>query len=79
MSYGAGGYDVYLIKTDSAGNLAWQKIFGGSYSDWGGSVQQTTDGGYIIAGRTESYGAGGADVYLIKLSAAPFTDGWLFF
>ena len=65
-SYGAGQADVYLIKTDPNGDSQWQKTFGGSNNDWGESVQQTTDGGYIIAGYTYSYGAGNADVYLIK-------------
>ena len=66
-SYGSGKDDVYLIKTDSNGNLEWQRTFGGSDNDRAWSVQQTSDGGYILAGGTYSYGSGGCDVYLIKI------------
>ena len=66
QSFGVGSSDVWLVKTDANGDTLWTKTFGGASSDGGNTVQQTSDGGYIIAGYTFSFGAGSADNYLIK-------------
>jgi len=65
LSFGIGQEDVYLVKTDSLGNVMWEKTYGDTLPDYGCSVAKTSDDGYIIAG-TLSLTAGGRDVYLVK-------------
>ena len=61
-SEGNGGYDMYVVKTDKNGDSLWTKSFGGTNWDFAYSVEQTSDGGYIIAGATYSYGNGNTDI-----------------
>jgi hypothetical protein len=65
-SKGAGGRDLWLIKTDSEGETEWDKTLGGAAGDEGWAVLETADGGYLVAGVTESEGAGGKDLMLVK-------------
>ena len=59
------GVDVLVIKTNSSGDVQWMKNFGGTSNDGARSVIETADSNLIIAGMTESYGAGASDAYLI--------------
>jgi hypothetical protein len=68
-SFGTDDWDIFLIKTDANGNIQWAKTYGGTDYDWAYSVQQTSDGGYIVAGFTDSFGAGWEDIFLIKTDA----------
>ena len=69
-SFGAGGSDVYVIKTDASGDTLWTKTYGGLGNDNGAAVKQTSDGGYIIAGSTSSFRSDPYDdSYIIKLDS----------
>jgi hypothetical protein len=65
-SYGLGYNDAYLVKTDADGIVEWDRTYGGTKDDRGYSVCVTPDGGYLLAGTTESFGAGAADMYAVK-------------
>jgi hypothetical protein len=68
-SFGAGEEDVWLVKTNTDGDTLWTKTFGGIGIDKGVSVRQTTDGGYIIIGSTDSFGSGQFDIWVVKTNA----------
>ena len=68
-SFGSGGTDGWILMLDSGGDIIWQKAYGGSGGDSIHSIQKTTDGGYITAGNTSSFGAGSSDIWIMKLKA----------
>jgi hypothetical protein len=68
-SFGAGAGDVYVIKIDAGGDTLWTRRHGGAGNDVCHTIQQTPDGGYIMAGATFSYGAVQGDFYLIRTDA----------
>ncbi len=69
-SSGAGDFDGWLVKTDSQGNTEWQKTFGGTGDDRFQSIQKTSDGGYIMAGFTKSFGSQGSDLWVVKTDSS---------
>jgi len=69
-SYTYGNEDLAIYKMDSNGNKIWFKHYGGSNEDWGYSIQQTSDGGYVIAGHTTSYTHGSYDIAIYKLDSS---------
>ncbi len=74
QSFGGGNSYIYLLKTDPTLVLNWSKYIGGTSFNEGNSVTQTNDGGYIIAGSTQSFGQGGYDIYLVKTDVNGFSD-----
>jgi uncharacterized delta-60 repeat protein len=66
-SFGAGNSDIWVLKLDSTGAVTWQKTYGGTGQELTLCGQQTLDGGFIVAGWTDSFGAGGFDVWVLKV------------
>jgi len=73
-SFGAGKYDFWIIKLFSSGDVEWQRTYGGLEDDIIKSIQQTADGGYIVAGSTKSFGAGERDLLVLKLFSSGDID-----
>lgn len=68
-SFGANGYNIFIFKLDSNGNIIWQKLYVGSSGDYVKSIQQTADGGYVVAGYTFSFSPGVSKIFVIKLDS----------
>ncbi len=64
--FGKGGDDIYAAKLNSLGEIVWQKTYGGTKNDDGYAIHQTSDGGFLIAGITHSYGETGSSAWVIK-------------
>jgi hypothetical protein len=63
------------LKLDNAGGITWEETFGGAGNDAANSVQQTQDGGYVVAGYTDSSGAGLKDVWALRLDSSGILIG----
>ncbi|PKL31628.1 hypothetical protein CVV43_02015 [Candidatus Saccharibacteria bacterium HGW-Saccharibacteria-1] len=68
-SYGAGGSDAFLVKYDSSGNFAWNRVWGGANNEINRRVVETGDGNYAVGGQTASYGTAG-DIFLNKFDTS---------
>lgn len=68
-TFGSGPQDIYIVKIDNNGDTVWTRTIGGISFEAAHGVCETSDSCYVIAGYTESFGAGGKDVYLLKLDA----------
>lgn len=68
-SFGKGSYDFLLVKLDKNGSIVWTRTYGGEDLDIAYAVERTSDGGYIVAGETESFGADNTDYYIVKVDA----------
>ncbi len=66
-SFGAGECDFWMVKTDVLGSEEWNLAVGGEGFEHGQSVCQTDDGGFVMTGHTTSFGAGGIDIWLVRL------------
>jgi len=74
-SFGAGDYDVWVLKLDNLGNVHWQRTYGGPGEDEAHAIAPTSDGGYVVAGETESFGAGKRDAWVLKLDGQGNVQG----
>jgi hypothetical protein len=66
-SFGQGGNDIYVVKTDVAGNLEWQDVFGDYSDEIGECIRQVSDGNYVITGHAETFNGAYHDAFLMKI------------
>lgn len=68
-------YDFFIIKLSASGDIEWQRIYGGDGKDRFGSIQQVSDGGFIIGGSTDSFGTGRSDAWILRLTENGIVPG----
>jgi hypothetical protein len=74
MSFGSGAVDILILKLDPKGEIEWQQVYGGKEDDIARCIHQTTDGRYILAGFTNSFGLGADDILILRLNMKGLTD-----
>ncbi len=74
-SFGAGGNDVWIVKLNQNGEIVWERTYGGAGDEEADGIDQTADGGYVVAGQTTSFGAGGKDVWLLRIDSTGNING----
>ncbi len=75
-SFGAGGYDAFIVKIDTSGSLAGFYTIGGSYNDYGYGIACDSSGGIYVTGRTDSYGVGSGDMFIAKFDSTQQRLNW---
>ena len=71
-SFGAGDHDFYLVKLTAFGDVLWSRTYGGAGTEYGRDMVATADGGYVLVGSTTSSGAGGSDVFLVRVDSSGY-------
>jgi uncharacterized delta-60 repeat protein len=73
-SFGAGGFDVVLVKFNSSGDLQWNSTWGGSGNEYAIEIEISLSNNIYITGKTNSYGVGGEDLVLIKYTGISYSN-----
>ena len=68
-SFGSDDYDIWVLKFNNSGDIIWQKTYGGDSDDYGVYYDQTIDGGYVVAGNTDSFAVNGTSLMILKLDS----------
>lgn len=75
-SYGSGGYDIYVVRTDKEGNLKWQSTFGGTDWDFGTDIDLASDGNVVVCGNSYSNKYGKSDGFVLKINISTGQAIW---